>query len=100
MKPSLNVQILVAAVSGVLLGCWLGGLPADGALRAGGLLACDIVGGVFVDLLKMVLVPLVFLSIAAGVANLSAHEHMHRIWRVTLAFFLFTTALSVAEGCW
>ncbi|WP_054772647.1 dicarboxylate/amino acid:cation symporter [Methylogaea oryzae] len=98
MKPSLNVQILVAAVSGVLLGCWLGGLPADGALRAGGLLACDIVGGVFVDLLKMVLVPLVFLSIAAGVANLSAHEHMHRIWRVTLAFFLFTTALSVAEG--
>jgi Na+/H+-dicarboxylate symporter len=95
---SLNTQIFAGAVLGVTLGLWLGSLPADDAWRNNGLYLCGLLGGVFVDLLKMVLIPLVFLSIAAGVANLSAHEHRRRIWRITLVFFLGTTALSVVEG--
>lgn len=98
MKLSSNAQIFAGALLGLGLGVWLGGLPDDSAVREHSLYACGIVGSLFVDLLKMVLIPLVFLSIAAGVANLSAHEHMHRIWRITLVFFLFTTALSVTEG--
>lgn len=98
MKLTLNAQILASAVLGLSLGLGLASLPTDSAVREGGLYACSIIGGLFVDLLKMVLIPLVFLSIAAGVANLSAHEHMHRIWRTTLVFFMFTTALAAVEG--
>lgn len=98
MKLSLNTQILASAVMGLAIGLGLASLPPDSALREGGLYVCGLIGGLFIDLLKMVLIPLVFLSIAAGVANLSVHEHMHRIWRTTLIFFMVTTALAVTEG--
>lgn len=98
MKLSINAQILTGAILGLTIGLALSHLPADSGTKTAGLYASGLIGGVFVDLLKMVLIPLVFLSIAAGVANLSAHEHMHRIWRITLIFFLFTTAVSVTEG--
>jgi len=53
---------------------------------------------VFVDLLKMILVPLVFTSIAVGVANLRAHQQMHRVWTVTLAFFVLSMAIAIVIG--
>jgi len=47
----------------------------------------DLVGTLFIDLLKMVLVPLVFCSIAVGIANLRKHQQIHRVWISTLLFF-------------
>ena len=46
----------------------------------------------------MVLVPLVFSSIVVGVANLRAHEQMHRVWTTTLVFFFATMALAIVIG--
>jgi L-cystine uptake protein TcyP (sodium:dicarboxylate symporter family) len=40
-----------------------------------------------------VLVPLVFASIIADVANLRQHHQMHPVWQVTLTIFIFTMAL-------
>lgn len=47
----------------------------------------SLLGTLFIDLLKMVLVPLVFTSIAVGVANLRLHSQLHRVWLFTLGFF-------------
>jgi Na+/H+-dicarboxylate symporter len=52
-----------------------------------GVYVSGLVGGVFVDLLKMVLIPLVFSSIAVGIANLRAHDAMHRVWRCAVVYF-------------
>jgi len=91
---SLNGQIFTGAVLGLLIGWGMAGAP-DTALRNGILYTSDIVGGVFIDLLKMILIPLVFTSIAVGVANLQAHKQIHRVWLTTLGFFVFSMGLAI-----
>lgn len=93
--PGLNVQILIAAVLGVLVGWWVSGLSDVSATREAVLYTSDLVGGVFIDLLKMVLIPLVFTSIVVGIANLQAHRQVHRVWTTTLGFFVFSTGCAM-----
>jgi Na+/H+-dicarboxylate symporter len=96
--PSLNIQILVAAVVGVVVGLYFHSLGADDSLVKGGLYTANLIGTLFIDLLKMILIPLVFCSIAVGIANLRQHQQMHRVWITTLVFFTFTTTIAVALG--
>jgi Na+/H+-dicarboxylate symporter len=91
--PSLNAQILIAAVVGVLFG-WL----AHGGEHETALYAASLVGTLFIDLLKMVLVPLVFCSIVVGIANLRQHQQMHRVWRYTLLFFISSMLVAIVIG--
>lgn len=91
--PSLNAQILIAAVVGVLFG-WL----AHGGKHETALYATSLVGTLFIDLLKMVLVPLVFCSIVVGIANLRQHQQMHRVWRYTLLFFISSMLVAIVIG--
>ncbi len=97
-RLSLNVQILLGALAGVGLGIWLSYLGPAVALTQQGLFAAGLVGMVFVDLLKMILVPLVFTSIVVGVANLRAHHQMHRVWLTTLGFFILSMAMAIVLG--
>ncbi len=95
---SLNNQILLGAITGALFGVWFAQLGQESAISQNGLYAAKLVGTLFTDLLKMVLIPLVFTSIVVGVANLRAHQQMNRVWQVTLIFFMSTMALAVALG--
>lgn len=92
--PSLNLQILLGCALGIAGGLWLPGQPVAGEVLYG----ARIVGNLFLDLLRMVLVPLVFASIVTGVANLRAHERMHRVWKTTLIFFFATMAVAIVIG--
>jgi len=92
--PGLNQQIFVAAIIGVVVGWLIGYLPDDSALREGTLYASAMVGGVFIGMLKMVLVPLIFASITVGVANLQSHNQVHRVWVSTMVYFISTLALA------
>ena len=78
--PSLNIQILIGAVVGVLVGFYFQGLGAENSLVKNGVYMSTLVGTLFIDLLKMILIPLVFCSIAVGIANLRQHSQMHRVW--------------------
>lgn len=91
---SLNSQIFMGAALGLLIGWGMAGAP-DSSVRDGILYTSDIVGSIFIDLLKMVLIPLVFTSIAVGIANLQAHKQIHRVWITTLVFFVFTMMIAV-----
>jgi Na+/H+-dicarboxylate symporter len=62
------------------------------------LYVAGLVGTLFVDLLKMVLIPLVFASISVGVASLRAHRQIHRVWVVTLGFFVLSMAIAIVLG--
>jgi Na+/H+-dicarboxylate symporter len=97
-KTSLNAQILWGALSGLLLGLGLSLFEEDSAVSQAGLYTVELLGTLFIDLLKMVLIPLVFSSIAVGVANLRAHRQMHKVWKATLGFFIFSMALAIMLG--
>ena len=96
--PSLNSQIIIGALLGLLLGGLFASPAPDSSLREWGLYTCGLIGGIFIDLLKMVLVPLVFTSIVVGIANLRAHHNMQKVWVTLLLFSLTTTSLSIVIG--
>ena len=97
-KISLNTQILWGVFVGLFLGLGLSLLNEESATFQAGLYAAELLGTLFIDLLKMVLIPLVFTSIAVGVANLRVHRQMHKVWKATLGFFLLSMALAVLLG--
>jgi len=96
--PSLNIQILFAAIFGVTIGLYFHQLGTDHHVVQGGLYASGLIGTLFIDLLKMILVPLVLCSISVGIASLRQHQKMHRVWVTTLVFFLATTFIAIALG--
>ena len=96
-QPSLNTQILIGCLLGIAGGFWLAGAGST-PLAASTLYGAKVVGNLFLDLLRMVLVPLVFSSIVVGVANLRAHDQMHRVWTTTLIFFFATMAIAIVIG--
>jgi Na+/H+-dicarboxylate symporter len=97
-KISLNTQILWGVFAGLFLGLGLSLLDEESTTFQAGLYGAELLGTLFIDLLKMVLIPLVFTSIAVGVANLRVHQQMHKVWKATLGFFLLSMALAVLLG--
>ncbi|MEN9896481.1 MAG: hypothetical protein RLZZ66_130 [Pseudomonadota bacterium] len=96
--PSLNTQILLGAVLGIVIGLALVSVGKDSAITKTSLYAANLIGTFFIDLLKMVLIPLVFTSITVGVANLQAHKQIHRVWISTLSFFVFSMSVAIVVG--
>ena len=96
--PSLNAQIMIGVVLGLGLGMGLAALGTQSPVTQNGLYVAGLIGTLFVDLLKMVLMPLVFASISVGVANLRAHQQIHRVWVITLGFFVLSMAIAIVLG--
>ncbi|MBL78582.1 MAG: dicarboxylate/amino acid:cation symporter [Nitrosomonadaceae bacterium] len=97
-KISLNSQILIGSLSGILLGIALSSLDKESTTLHISLYIAELLGMMFVDLLKMVMVPLVFTSIIVGVANLSEHQKIHLVWKTTLGYFFLTAAVAIILG--
>ena len=97
-KISLNSQILIGSLSGILLGAVLSTLDKESAASQVSLYIAELLGMLFVDLLKMVMIPLVFTSIAVGVANLRTHNKIHRVWKTTLGYFFLTAIVAITLG--
>jgi len=96
--PSLNVQILLGAAFGVLVGLLFQNTGADSGVASGSLYTAGLIGTLFIDLLKMILIPLVFCSIVVGIANLRQHSQMHKVWVTTMIFFTLTMGIAMIVG--
>lgn len=96
--PSLNLQILFAAIIGIVVGMYFHTLGTEQPLVKVGLYSAGLVSALFIDLLKMILIPLVFCSIAVGIANLRQHSQMHKVWVTTMVFFMMTMAIAITLG--
>ncbi len=96
--PSLNVQILVGAAFGILVGLFFQKTGTDSGFASGSLYTAGLIGTLFIDLLKMILIPLVFASIVVGIANLRQHSQMHKVWVTTLIFFTLTMGIAMIVG--
>ncbi|MDM1485806.1 MULTISPECIES: dicarboxylate/amino acid:cation symporter [Acinetobacter] len=94
---SLNTQIFIAAILGVVFGFILNLFP-DTAFFSASLYGIGIVSSIFIGLLKMLLIPLIFSSIVVGVSNLQAVGQLSRVWKITLACCVTTTTLALILG--
>lgn len=56
----------------------------------------DAIGQIFVALLKLLVVPLVFVSLVCGAASLGGHSRMGALATKTVVLYLFTTAVAIA----
>lgn len=95
----LTVRILLAMILGIVIGLATQFLELsensflftyffNGLIEAG--------GQIFVVSLKMVVVPLVFISLTNGAASLGASGSVGRLGGKTIGFYLLTTALAVS----
>ena len=98
MKLSLNIQIFLGALAGILSGIILNKVGIEQPIASNILYIFGLLGSVFVSMLKMILIPLVFVSIVVGIANLRKHAQMGKVWKLTLLYYFSTTALAVFAG--
>ncbi len=82
---SLNVQVLLGIILGILFGVTLPQIALEQKL----------IGDMFVALLKMLVVPLVFASIYTALTGLGSVDKLKQIGLKTIGLYLLTTALSV-----
>ena len=85
-RPSLNTQILIGCLLGILGGLWLATQSPSAPVVSPTLYGAKMVGNLFLDLLRMVLVPVFVVALFAGGGglNLIAQE-VARLAGVVLA---------------
>lgn len=91
---SFSTQVFVGMTVGLLLGFVARQNSPDGALSV----ALATVGQSFVQLLKALVVPLVFTAIVSSVAALQDLQNAGRLVARTLAWFVFTALIAVTIG--
>lgn len=95
---SLNAQILIGAVAGVALGLLLKTLAPAPDAWPGITGVLQLVGDLFIALLKMTVIPLVLTSVVTGIYGLAGHRNAGQVWKWTLAFLILTPALAAVTG--
>lgn len=88
MKLKVHTQIVIAIVLGLVVGLVLGE-KAEGI---------KVVGDLFIQLLKMIIIPLIMASMVAGVVSLGDVRKLGRIGLRTFIYYLATTLLAVGVG--
>ncbi len=83
---NIGFQVVVAMIIGALVGAAMG---EDAAIFAP-------LGAFFINLIKMLVIPLVAVSIIAGAANLGDSPSAGKIGVGTFAFFMITSGIAVA----
>ncbi len=97
---SLTKKIFIAMALGILLGSLaniLTPLPYHSAVENivfFGLF--DLIGKIFIASLKVLVVPMVFISLTCGAASLGGHGNMGAMAGKTIGLYLFTTAIAIS----
>ncbi len=98
-EPShLNRDLVLGAAAGIAIGLGLAQLPPESTLYASAAWLIGLLGSMFIAALKMLMVPLLFASVAGGIRALWAQRDAGRVWQMTLLFFAFTATVAVVLG--
>ena len=98
-RIKLTKQILVAMVIGFTIGALIHGFDWSenafvGEFLVGGIFSLG--GQIFIKTLKLLVVPLVFVSLVCGASSLAGGNNMGRIGLKTVALYLMTTAVAIS----
>ncbi|HEX7046834.1 MAG TPA: dicarboxylate/amino acid:cation symporter [Gammaproteobacteria bacterium] len=95
-KLALHWQILIAIVLAALAGWWSG---TDGGIGSFTFHALySFLGEIFLNALKMIIVPLIFSSILVGIAGIGRGEDLGKLGGKTIGLYMFTGLLAVLVG--
>ena len=97
-RIKLTKQILGAMVLGFTIGALIHGFDWSenafvGEFLVGGIFSLG--GQIFIKTLKLLVVPLVFVSLVCGASSLAGGNNMGRIGLKTVALYLMTTAIAI-----
>ncbi len=91
-----TIKILIAMLLGLVVGLAIRWLPfSEGARHV---LVNDVLqtgGQIFINLIKMLVVPIVFVSLVCGSSSLGSMRKFARIGTKTIALYLLTTAIAI-----
>jgi Na+/H+-dicarboxylate symporter len=96
-KLALHWQILIALVLAVLAGLLIGDEAQLFGVRF--IAACDFAGRLFLNALKMLVVPLVASAVIVGIAGVGTVEGFGRLGLKTILYYITTTFLPSCSAC-
>jgi len=101
-KMNLTTKVLLGMALGIILGLIfnLTGMNAEGTFVNQFVVngAFHIVGKMFVNMLKMLVVPLVFFSLICGVTGIGDIRMLGRVGTKSFALYMLTTAIAIATA--
>jgi Na+/H+-dicarboxylate symporter len=99
-KISLTIKVIIGMILGIIVGLIINltGINADGSwvstyIINGGF---HVVGKMFINALKMLVVPLVFFSLICGVCGIGNIRTLGRVGSKSFALYMLTTAIAIA----
>ena len=95
---SLSRRILAGLAAGVVYGLALQFLYADGGVIAGTLEWTNVVGGAYVSLLRMIIIPLVLVMMIAAVVRMEEVSALGRIGGMVIGILVGTTMVAALVG--
>jgi Na+/H+-dicarboxylate symporter len=108
-KSNLTKRIVIGMVAGILLGTFLQWLMPNGSDKVVNLYlfeislkaffvdgVLEVIGQIFMASLRMLVVPLVFVSLVCGVCSLKDTSKLSRIGGKAIALYLATTAIAIS----
>jgi len=96
MRIQLHWQILIALILAVLVGLAVG--PETELLGLSVVGAFEFLGTLFLNALKMLIVPLIVSSIITGIAGIGQSEALGRLGARTLGYYLVTSLFAILTG--
>ncbi|MBL1319748.1 MAG: dicarboxylate/amino acid:cation symporter [Methylophaga sp.] len=101
-KMSLTVKVLLGMALGIIVGLIinLAGLNAPGSFINDNIVngLFHVVGKMFINALKMLVVPLVFFSLICGVCGIGDIKMLGRVGGKSFALYMMTTAIAIATA--
>lgn len=94
-------RVLLGLILGIIFGFLVSGLPADSMVGDSKTFLSTYIkpiGTVFINLIKMVIVPLIFFSLVSGIISMTDADAFKRIGLKAVFAFLMTGAFAVCIG--
>lgn len=96
-KKSFNVRVIAGLLGGIIFGAVLKA-AADDAAASQSLHWISLVGTAYTRLLKMMVIPLIFVSIVCAIINQKSGKNLGKITALVLVVLLSTAAIAATVG--
>jgi Na+/H+-dicarboxylate symporter len=96
VHANITKQILIAMIAGIILGTLFNELPHNKFISeyiVGGVF--DLGGKIFINILKMLVVPIVFVSLVCGTFSLDSSRKFGRLAVKTIVLYILTTMIAI-----
>src|SRR5579864_4210386 len=87
-KPSLTAWILIGLIAGIAFGAWFPHAAQN----------CELLGTIFLRMIKAIIAPLLFGTLVAGIAGTGSLKTMGRIGGKAILYFEIVTTIALFIG--